>query len=94
MVEKRYRSPYHLIKIKKIMNKMNIKNVAVIGGGTMGNGIAHVFAMSGFSVTLIETNQDFADRAVATITKNLDRMVSKEKITQDKKEESQRKKFI
>lgn len=90
MVEKRYRSPYHLIKIKKIMNKMNIKNVAVIGGGTMGNGIAHVFAMSGFSVTLIETNQDFADRAVATITKNLDRMVSKEKITQDKKEKSLR----
>lgn len=67
---------------------MDIKNVAVIGGGTMGNGIAHVFAMSGFSVTLIEMKQEFADRALATITKNLDRMVSKEKITNQQKEES------
>ncbi|MGB0346990.1 MAG: 3-hydroxyacyl-CoA dehydrogenase family protein [Balneolaceae bacterium] len=67
---------------------MDIKNVAVIGGGTMGNGIAHVFAMSGFSVTLIEMKQEFADRALATITKNLDRMVSKEKITYQQKEES------
>lgn len=67
---------------------MEIKKVSVIGGGTMGNGIAHVFAMSGFSVTLIETKQEFADRAVATITKNLDRMVSKEKITEEKKNES------
>lgn len=67
---------------------MDIKHVAVIGGGTMGNGIAHVFAMNGFSVTLIETKQEFADRALATITKNLDRMVSKEKITADQKENS------
>ena len=67
---------------------MDIKNVSVIGGGTMGNGIAHVFAMSGFSVTLIETKQEFADRAMATITKNLDRMVSKEKITEDQKQKS------
>ncbi len=67
---------------------MEIKKVSVIGGGTMGNGIAHVFAMSGFSVTLIETKQEFADRAVATITKNLNRMVSKEKITEEKKNES------
>lgn len=67
---------------------MIIKKVSVIGGGTMGNGIAHIFAMSGFSVTLIETKQEFADRAVATITKNLDRMVSKEKITEEKKNES------
>jgi 3-hydroxybutyryl-CoA dehydrogenase len=67
---------------------MEVKNVSVIGGGTMGNGIAHVFAMSGFSVTLIEMKQEFADRAMATITKNLDRMVSKEKITAEKKEES------
>lgn len=65
---------------------MDIKKVAVIGGGTMGNGIAHVFAMSGFEVTLIETKQEFADRALSTITKNLERMVSKEKISeQDKK---------
>ncbi|GAB5408335.1 MAG: 3-hydroxybutyryl-CoA dehydrogenase [Balneolaceae bacterium] len=67
---------------------MNIKKVAVIGGGTMGNGIAHVFAMSGFSVTLIETKQEFADQALTTITRNLERMVSKEKITEEKKKES------
>lgn len=64
---------------------MNIINISVIGGGTMGNGIAHVFAMSGFNVTLIETKQEFADRALATITKNLDRMVAKEKISEDQK---------
>lgn len=64
----------------------DIKKVAVIGGGTMGNGIAHVFAMSGFDVNLAETKQEFADRAIATIDKNLSRMVSKEKISEkDKK---------
>lgn len=67
---------------------MDIKKVAVIGGGTMGNGIAHVFAMNGFAVTLIETKQEFADRALATITKNLDRMVGKEKITEQEKIDS------
>lgn len=69
---------------------MDIKKVAVIGGGTMGNGITHVFAMSDFQVTLIETKQEFADRALATITKNLERMVTKEKITEDKKKETLR----
>lgn len=54
----------------------------------MGNGIAHVFAMSGFNVTLIETKQEFADRALATITKNLDRMVAKEKIREDQMAET------
>ena len=67
---------------------MKIKKIAVIGGGTMGNGIAHVFAMSGFEVTLIETKQEFADRAMATITKNLDRMLQKEKIDQAGKDET------
>ena len=54
----------------------------------MGNGIAHVFAMSGYPVTLIETRQEFADRALATIDRNLERMVNKEKITADKKSET------
>lgn len=54
----------------------------------MGNGITHVFAMNGFNVALIETKQEFADRALATITKNLDRMVSKEKITEQQKEDT------
>ncbi|MCP9290203.1 MULTISPECIES: 3-hydroxyacyl-CoA dehydrogenase family protein [Gracilimonas] len=64
---------------------MDVKKVAVIGGGTMGNGIAHVFAMNDISVNLIETKQEFADKAVATIEKNLDRMVKKEKIDEAKK---------
>ncbi len=64
---------------------MSIKKVAVIGGGTMGNGIAHVFAMNRIPVNLIETKQEFADRALSTIEKNLDRMVKKEKITAEEK---------
>lgn len=67
---------------------MDIKKVAVIGGGTMGNGITHVFAMNDFQVTLIETKKEFADRALATITRNLERMVSKEKISEEKKNDT------
>lgn len=66
------------------MNK--IKKIAVIGGGTMGNGIVHLFAQNGYEVTLVETNDEFADRAVATIDKNLERMVNKEKISREDKE--------
>jgi len=54
----------------------------------MGNGIAHVFAQSGYDVNLIDLSQDSLDRAIATITKNLDRMVSKEKITENDKAET------
>jgi 3-hydroxybutyryl-CoA dehydrogenase len=64
----------------------DIQKVAVVGGGTMGNGIAHVFAMAQIPVTLIETKQEFAERALATIDKNLSRMVSKEKISESDKE--------
>jgi 3-hydroxybutyryl-CoA dehydrogenase len=60
---------------------MDIKNVVVIGGGTMGNGIAHVFAMSGFETLLIDTKQEFVDKAVNTIRKNLDRQAQKGAIT-------------
>lgn len=63
-----------------------IKKVAVIGGGTMGNGIVHVFAQSGYDVTLVETKQEYADRAIQTIAKNLSRMVTKEKISEEDKE--------
>lgn len=59
---------------------MDIKKVAVIGGGTMGNGICHVFAMNDIPVHLVETKQELADKAVQTIDKNLERMVKKEKI--------------
>jgi 3-hydroxybutyryl-CoA dehydrogenase len=57
------------------------KSVAVIGAGTMGNGIAHVFAQNGHSVLLVDTEQAFLDRARAQISKNLDRQVKKEIIT-------------
>ena len=60
-------------------------NVAVIGSGTMGNGIAHVFAQHGFSVSLIDINQPALDRALGTITKNLDRQVAKAALSEDDK---------
>ncbi|MBP6335513.1 MAG: 3-hydroxybutyryl-CoA dehydrogenase [Bacteroidia bacterium] len=63
-----------------------MKNISVIGAGTMGNGIAHVFAQHGFSVTIIDVSEDALKKAVETITKNLDRMLSKEKISVQDKE--------
>ena len=60
---------------------MTIQSVGVIGAGTMGNGIAHVFARSGFSVVLCDVEQRFLDRGLDTIAKNLDREVAKNKIT-------------
>jgi len=59
--------------------------VSVIGAGTMGNGIAHVFAQAGFKVTIVDVSLSQLDRAVATITKNLDRQVAKASITEEKK---------
>jgi 3-hydroxybutyryl-CoA dehydrogenase len=58
-----------------------MKKIAVIGSGTMGNGIAHLFAQHGYPVSLIDISAEALEKAVATISKNLDRMVSKEKIT-------------
>src|SRR5262245_51100579 len=58
-----------------------IKTIGVIGGGTMGNGIAHVAAKSGFKVILLDVEQPFIDRALSTISKNLDREVAKNKLT-------------
>jgi 3-hydroxybutyryl-CoA dehydrogenase len=63
-----------------------MKNIAVIGAGTMGNGIAHVFAQHGYRVALIDVSADALSKAVNTISKNLDRMVAKEKITAAQKE--------
>jgi len=65
-----------------------MKNVAVIGAGTKGNGIAHTFAQSGFKVQLIDISEASLKKGIATITKNLDRMVAKEKITEEQKEET------
>ena len=64
---------------------MTIKRVSVIGGGTMGNGIAHVFAQSGFQVHLVELDLQRLEKAIASIDKNLARMVTKEKITEEQK---------
>jgi 3-hydroxybutyryl-CoA dehydrogenase len=60
---------------------MNIQKVGVVGAGTMGNGIAHVFARGGFDVMLCDVEQRFLDRALQTIGNNLEREVSKNKIT-------------
>ena len=67
------------------MNIQDIKNVTVVGGGTMGNGIVQVFASFGYKVTLVDLNQEVLDRAVAGISKSLDRFVKKEKITEEQK---------
>ena len=65
-----------------------MKNIAVIGAGTMGNGIAHVFAQHGYQVNLIDISAEALDKALKTIEKNLDRMLSKEKITVETKEKT------
>jgi 3-hydroxybutyryl-CoA dehydrogenase len=65
-----------------------MKNITVIGAGTMGNGIAHVFAQTGYAVNLVDLNPEALDRGIATITKNLDRMIAKEKISEADKEDT------
>lgn len=62
-----------------------MKNVAVIGAGTMGNGIAHTFAQNGYKVQLIDVSKASLEKGMATIAKNLDRMVAKEKISEEDK---------
>ena len=62
-----------------------IKSVAVIGGGTMGNGIAHIFAQKGYAVNLIDVRQEALDKALATIGKNMDRQIAKGGLTEDEK---------
>lgn len=63
-----------------------MKHVTVVGAGTMGNGIAHVFAASGYKVQLVDLKQEYLDRALATIEKNLDRQVKKEVLTEEQKQ--------
>jgi 3-hydroxybutyryl-CoA dehydrogenase len=67
---------------------MEIKTVCVLGAGTMGNGIAHVFAKSGYKVLLCDVEQRFLDRAMDTIAKNLEREVSKGKIAAEQREQA------
>lgn len=62
-----------------------MKNITIIGAGTMGNGIAHTFAQFGYLVSLVDVSEESLKRGLATITKNLDRMLAKEKITEEQK---------
>src|SRR3989441_8884578 len=68
------------------MNTEQIKTVAVLGAGTMGNGIAHVFARSGYKVILRDVEQRFLDRGMETIVKNLDREIKRGRIAEAEKE--------
>ncbi|WP_119079088.1 3-hydroxyacyl-CoA dehydrogenase family protein [Chitinophaga alhagiae] len=65
-----------------------MQKIAVIGAGTMGNGIAHVFAQHGFSVHLVDVSQPALDKALATIGKNLDRQIAREVMTAEKKQQT------
>ena len=65
-----------------------MKNIAVIGAGTMGNGIAHVFAQNGYNVNLIDISEESLNKALITIAKNLDRLIKKEKITKQEKQQT------
>ena len=67
---------------------MNVERITVVGGGTMGNGIAHVCAQAGRQVTLVDMDQDLLERALNTIFKNMDRQVKKEVISSGEKEEA------
>ncbi len=64
------------------------QNIVVIGAGTMGNGIAHVFAQSGFQVSLVDVSQQALDKGLATISSNLDRQVAKNSITEEHKSQT------
>lgn len=70
------------------MNVDSIKKVTVIGCGTMGNGIAQVFAATGYNVVLIDIKQKYLDRAVETITGSLNRLVKKERLTEDQRDQT------
>lgn len=66
----------------------SIKKIGVIGAGTMGNGIAHVFALSGWPVVLVDTKKEFLDRGLSAIKSNLERQLSKQAITAEQKEKA------
>jgi 3-hydroxybutyryl-CoA dehydrogenase len=66
-------------------SNQKMKNISVIGGGTMGNGIAHVFAQNGFQVSLIDVKQEILDKALSTITRNMDRQVAKGSLSEEQK---------
>ena len=65
-----------------------MKNITIIGAGTMGNGIAHAFAQKEYKVTIVDVSNESLEKAIVTITKNLDRMLSKEKISEQEKNDT------
>lgn len=73
-------------KTKQMLEKFKI--VTVIGSGTMGNGICHVFAQSGFNVHMMDIRQEALDKAMGTIAKNMDRQIAKGRLTEEQKTES------
>ena len=64
------------------------KNIVVIGAGTMGNGIAHTFAQTGFKVNLVDVSEEALQRGISTIAKNLDRIIAKGNLTEEQKAET------
>jgi 3-hydroxybutyryl-CoA dehydrogenase len=74
--------------LRLFKNMIAMKNITVIGAGTMGNGIAHVFAQSGFIVSLADVNAAQLEKAMQTITKNFDRQVTKGTVTEDQKQQA------
>ncbi|MGA1614279.1 MAG: 3-hydroxyacyl-CoA dehydrogenase NAD-binding domain-containing protein, partial [Lutimaribacter sp.] len=65
---------------------MDIQSIGVVGAGQMGNGIAHVMALAGFDVIITDISQDALDAAIANISKNIDRQVSRGKLSQGEKD--------
>src|ERR1043165_201079 len=73
------------MKSLPVQSGLSGKKISVIGAGTMGNGIAHVFSMNGFQVKLIDVSQQQLEKAITTISKNLDRQVAKNSITEEER---------
>src|SRR5882724_3358395 len=73
--------------VRRRLEGLSVKQIVVIGAGTMGNGIAHTAAASGFDVTLIDVAEAFLDRGMSTISTNLQRGVDKGKITAEEKQQ-------
>ena len=74
-----------IIPIQLFLSSIEMKNISVIGSGTMGNGIAHLFAQQGFSVALVDLSTDQLQKGMAAIAKNMDRQISKETLTEAEK---------
>ena len=74
-----------IISIQLFLSSIEMKNITVIGSGTMGNGIAHLFAQHGFNVALVDLSTDQLQKGMAAIAKNMDRQISKETLTEAEK---------